>query len=321
MSMIEICLVRHAQSVSNASGVWQGQGDSPLSDEGRRQVDALRSALEQEHFQLVVSSDLSRAADTAKALGADIEHDAGWREIDVGAWEGLTMPEVVERFPEQIEALKARRIFAIGGGESWPEVFERADASLAAVRRRLPEGGKAIVFTHGGIIAALLSGLLGARERFPWPLGRMRNTARTTLRFWDDRVELVAHNDDSHVPTDLRQKYEPRHDQVLLRLVSRVADDASPSTASTDFNYAIKSARKTGAGGVVSVSGTPQQVAALVQEVGGASPNEFRFLEPEAGRSSELLISASHRMLLDYGLPSFRSEKYIAGMKSERPHV
>jgi broad specificity phosphatase PhoE len=309
MSMVEICLVRHAQSVSNAGGVWQGQGNSPLSDEGRRQVEALRRALEQEHFHLAVSSDLSRAADTAKALGAEVEHDAGWREIDVGAWEGLTMPEVAQRFPEQIEALKARRTFAIGGGESWPEVFERADASLAAVRRRLPGGAKAVVFTHGGIIAALLSGLLGARERFPWPLGRMRNSARTTLRFWDDRVELVAHNDDSHLPAELRQKYEPRHDQVLLRLRSGAGNEAGASTASTDFNYAIKSARKTGAGGVVSVSGAPQQIAALVQEVAGASPNEFRFLEPEAGHSSELLISPSHRMLLDYGLPGFRSAK------------
>ncbi|KPK16989.1 MAG: hypothetical protein AMJ62_02935, partial [Myxococcales bacterium SG8_38] len=157
MSVVEICLVRHAQSVSNASGVWQGQGDSPLSDIGWRQVEALREALRREQYHLAVSSDLSRAADTAKALGVEAEHDSAWREIDVGAWEGLTMTQVVERFPEQMAALKARRTFAIGGGESWLEVFERADTSLAALRSRLPEGGRAIVFTHGGIIAAILS--------------------------------------------------------------------------------------------------------------------------------------------------------------------
>jgi hypothetical protein len=213
------------------------------------------------------------------------------------------MEQVVERFPEQIEALKSRKTFAIGGGESWPEVFERADASLATLRRRMPEGGRAIVFTHGGIIAALLSGLLGARGRFPWPLGRMRNTGRTTIRFVQDRVELVAHNDDSHLPAELRQNYQPRPDQVLVRMTSKLGAGQAAHTATADFNSAIKSARNTGAGGLVSVSGTSQEIAALAQETSGASVNEFRFVEPSEGHASELLISASHRMLLDYGLP------------------
>jgi probable phosphoglycerate mutase len=303
MSMLEICLVRHAQSVSNAKGVWQGQGDSPLSEAGRKQVEALARALAAERWDLILSSDLSRAADTALASGASVEHDRQWREIDVGAWEGLSMEQVVDRFPEQIEALKARRTFAIGGGESWPEVFERADASLAALRRRMPEGGRAIVFTHGGIIAALLSGLLGARDRFPWPLGRMRNTGRTTLRFLEDRVELVAHNDDSHLPAEFRESYKPRPDQVLVRMSSKGGATQAENTVATDFNSAIKSARNTGAGGLVSVSGTSQEIAALAQAASGASVNDFRFVEPSEGRSSELLISEAHRMLLDYALP------------------
>jgi len=303
MSTLEVCLVRHGQSLSNAAGLWQGQGDSPLNDIGRTQVERLSAAIADKHYDLVLSSDLSRAADTAKAAGIEVEHDPAWREIDVGEWEGLTMEQVLERFPEQIEALKARRTFAIGGGESWPEVFERADASLAGLRQRLPSGGRAIVFTHGGIIAALLAGLLGARDEFPWPLGRMRNTGRTTLRFSDDRVELVSHNDDTHIPAELRQKYEPLATQVLVRLTSVTGDRKPADTGTADFNSAIKSARKTGAGGAVSVSGTSRQIAELAQETGGASVNEFRFIEPSQGCSSELLISENHRMLLDYGLP------------------
>jgi probable phosphoglycerate mutase len=303
MSTVEVCLVRHGQSVSNARGVWQGHGDSPLSDIGRTQVQGLSRALDGQRYDVVLSSDLSRAADTANASGVEVEHDRAWREIHVGDWEGLTMEQVVERFPEQIEALKARQTFAIGGGESWPEVFERADASLAALRARMPHGGRAIVFTHGGIIAALLSGLLGVRDQFPWPLGRMRNTGRTTLRFSGSRVELVSHNDDTHIPANLRQKYQPRPDQVVVRMTSIAGDSEPADTTTTDFNSAIKSARKTGAGGAVSVSGTSQQIADLAQRTAGASVNEFRFAEPPRGRSSELLISESHQMLLDYGLP------------------
>jgi probable phosphoglycerate mutase len=303
MSTVEVCLVRHGQSVSNAAGVWQGQGDSPLSDLGRTQVEGLGAALVGQRYDLVLSSDLSRAAETAKAAAVEVEHDRAWREIDVGDWEGLTMEQVVERFPEQIAALKDRRTFAIGGGESWLEVFQRADASLLALRKRMPEGGRAIVFTHGGIIAALLSGLLGVRDQFPWPLGRMRNTGRTTLRFSSGQVELVAHNDDSHIPVDLQQAYEPRPDQVVVHLTSVSGHDGTGNAATADFNSAIKSARNAGAGGVVSVSGTSHQIAELAQSTSGASTRDFRFVAPLEARSSKLLISENHQMLLDYGLP------------------
>jgi probable phosphoglycerate mutase len=304
MSTLEVCLVRHAQSVSNASGVWQGQGDSPLSEVGRRQVDALRRALHRERYDLVLSSDLSRAAETANAAGANVELDAAWREIDVGDWEGLTAEEVAQRFPEQIEALKARRTFAIGGGESWPEVFERADQALAALRGRMPSGARVIVFTHGGIIAALLAGLLGVRDRFPWPLGRMRNTGRTTLRFSAEGVELVSHNDDSHVPGPLQERHEHRTDQVVVRLTS-LGDDLS-DTAPTDLNSAIKSARKASAGGVVSVSSNSRQIAELVQGIAPSSANDFRFVAPSEGCTSDLLISEWHRLVLDYGVRFFQ---------------
>ena len=304
MSVLELSLVRHAQSVSNAAGVWQGQGDSPLSELGRSQVEALSASLDKAEYDLAVTSDLSRAAATSEALGVPVAHDRAWREIDVGAWEGLTMDQVVERFPDEIEALRNRRVFPIGGGESWPEVFARADGALRALRERLPDGGRAIVFTHGGIIAAILSGLLGVRDAFPWPLGRMRNTGRTTLRFERGRVELVSHNDDSHLQETLRQPYEPRPDQVLVRITAAEASSMPLDTAAADFNSAIKSARKTGAGGVVSLLAPAVEVAALAQEVASASSREFRFVAPTAGRSSELLISEDHRMWLDYARPS-----------------
>ena len=68
----------------------------------------------------------------------DPNQDRRWREIDVGRWEGLTMEQVIERFPEQIAALRERRTFEIGGGETWPEVFARADGALRRIRERLP---------------------------------------------------------------------------------------------------------------------------------------------------------------------------------------
>lgn len=303
MTTLEVCLVRHAESVSNATGVWQGHGDSPLSDRGRTQADALKQALAGERFDLAISSDLRRASDTAQSAGTPLELDPTWREIDVGDWEGMTMEQVVAQFPEQIAALKERQTFAVGGGESWPEVFARADGALTALRERMPQGGRVIVFTHGGIIAAILAGLLGARGHWPWPLGRMRNTGRSTLRFSGDQVELVGHNDDSHVPDPHRKPYEPRPDQVVLRLVSSGATDPTENPAGLDFNSAIKVAEVKDAGGVMSVFGKATQIAGLVQEATGSSAKDFRFVEPAKGSETDLLISKDHRMLLDYSIP------------------
>lgn len=302
MSTLEVCLVRHAESVSNAGGVWQGHGDSPLSDRGQTQADALKRALADEKYDLVVSSDLSRAADTAQSASGPLELDRTWREIDVGDWEGMTMEQVVEQFPEQIAALKERRTFAVGGGESWPEVFARADEALRALRERMPEGGRVIVFTHGGIIAAILAGLIGARSRWPWPLGRMRNTGRSTLRFTGDRVELVGHNDDSHVPEHHRKTYQPRSDQVVLKLISSDGANPTGNTAGMDFNSAIKIARAKGAGGVMSVFGSGREIAELARTSANPSTKDFHFVEPVAGSATDLLISERHHMLLDYGV-------------------
>jgi hypothetical protein len=92
----------------------------------------------------------------------------------------------------------------------------------------------------------------------------------------------------------------------VVHLSSVSADNATTVTSTADFNSEIKSARNAGAGGVVSVSGTSHQIAELAQATSGASTSKFRFLAPPDGRSSKLLISESHQMLLDYGLPTMQ---------------
>lgn len=196
---MQITFVRHGQSAANLSGQWQGQGDSPLTPLGRSQAEALASRLESERYDLVVSSDLSRAADTAVALGRNVELDPGWREVDVGAWEGLTRPEVTERFGDQIHSLARGEPVRIGGGESWPEVLERAQGALERLQARLGHGRRALVVSHGGVIHVLLSWLMGLYERRPRPIGRVANTATTTVAFHEGVRELVAFNNSSHL--------------------------------------------------------------------------------------------------------------------------
>jgi broad specificity phosphatase PhoE len=201
-SAVEITLIRHGQSVSNVTGHWQGHGDSPLSDHGVEQAQALAERLSDATFDRIIASDLSRATDTARAVGGRIgkepELRKSWREIDVGDWEGLTRAEVKERFPEQIAALKAGEPIKIGGAESWLELAQRSHRAFEALRAELEPGQRAVVFAHGGVIASLV-GLLFGVSRDKRRLGNVANTAITTIRHDGKRPTLLRYNDATHV--------------------------------------------------------------------------------------------------------------------------
>jgi probable phosphoglycerate mutase len=154
-----ILLVRHAESEWNAAGRWQGHGDPPLSERGRAQARRTAAALVGSGVEVLVSSDLRRAVETASALarvlGLEPLRDARLRELDVGAWEGLTRAEIALRHPEDLarfdrEGPDARPT----GGETLGELERRARGALASLVARHP-GRRLGIVTHLGVIRAL----------------------------------------------------------------------------------------------------------------------------------------------------------------------
>jgi probable phosphoglycerate mutase len=153
-------LCRHAESAWHAAGRWQGHGDPPLSARGREQAAALAAELLPLRFELVVTSDLGRAAETgaalARAFGVERLGCPGLRELDLGRWTGLTRPEIAARDPEALARFEAGDVAApAGGAETRNDLARRAGATLAALRARHP-GERLAVVTHLGIIRALL---------------------------------------------------------------------------------------------------------------------------------------------------------------------
>lgn len=198
---IEITFVRHGETDANAASIWQGQGDAALSATGRDQARALRDRLQGTEYDFVVSSDLVRTLQTAELAGLEPESDPGWREMDIGAWEGLTRDEVMDRFPGQLEQIAlGDRDVAMGGGESWNEFSVRIDAAIEALRSRVPPGSRVLVIAHGGVIHSALATRLGFRGARPWPIARILNAAVTELIVDDDWSHLQMLNDVRHVP-------------------------------------------------------------------------------------------------------------------------
>jgi broad specificity phosphatase PhoE len=193
-----LLLWRHGRTEWNATGRFQGQLDAPLDDLGRTQALAaaplLVAAGLSAESTVVVSSDLSRAADTAAALtallGVPLRLDARLREHGMGAWEGLTRDEVGERFPDQLADWMAGRQVRGRGGEEPGAVADRAVAALAD----LPPAAVAVVVTHGGTAGRVMERLLGIDADHRRILGPLGNCAWSELSRQGERWRLVRHN-------------------------------------------------------------------------------------------------------------------------------
>ena len=150
--------MRHGRTEWNAARRFQGQSDIPLSEEGRAQAGATAAALASVPLEAIVSSDLSRALETARAIaalhGLEVASDPRLREFAFGEWEGLTWDEIVARFPVARDmAFSSVRAYQPTGGERFDAVRARVGDVLEAHRHR--EGTVAFV-THAGALHALL---------------------------------------------------------------------------------------------------------------------------------------------------------------------
>jgi len=155
--------IRHAQSEMNAEGRWQGQADSPLSDQGRRQAEALAPRLLPERLTALVSSDLLRARETAEIVAGHltmaVHLEPGLREMDVGEWSGLPHRVIQERWPGQYARFRSGDPeVRPGGGESRRQLRERAVATFAALAERFAAERLGVV-THKGVLLSLIPGL------------------------------------------------------------------------------------------------------------------------------------------------------------------
>lgn len=271
--MKEVTLIRHGQSVSNVTGHWQGQGDSPLSDHGREQAKKLAKRVAPWRFDRVLSSDLSRAHDTGKAAAAEWgtapETDPRWREIDVGAWEGLTREEVRLTFPEQVERLSSGEAIPLGGGESWIDLSRRGVAALRDLVASLEDGQRAVVFAHGGIISMTIVGLFGLPLRKPRLFGNIANTAVTTLRFETPQTpQLVRFNDTLHLGPEPPWGVARREaGAALVELVAR--DDGADALGPVVIEAATSHASRS-----LSVRSDAEAIRGLADEV-VARPGTF----------------------------------------------
>ncbi|MGC3954272.1 MAG: histidine phosphatase family protein [Propionicimonas sp.] len=167
MTAGRVLLLRHGTTDWNTDGRFQGQADVPLNADGVALAERTAGVLAGCGATRVISSDLSRARETARpvaaALGLEIELDPRLREVDVGSWAGLDMETVGRQVPDFWPALREGRDFRRSPeGETATESGERVARALREHAAAASTEDVLLVIGHGlslRIAALLLMGL------------------------------------------------------------------------------------------------------------------------------------------------------------------
>ncbi len=195
--MTRVYLARHGETEWNAQGKYLGLTNLSLTSNGESQARALSSFLANKQIDIAYSSALIRANQTAKIVtephGLNVCKVPGLNEVDFGEWDGLTYPEIKERYPGLADDwLKRTSEVQIPGGESWLDFKTRVMGALNEILNK--NGGKNIlVVSHGGPIKTIISDILGLELTSFWKITQDRG-ALNIIEFYGEEGVITLLN-------------------------------------------------------------------------------------------------------------------------------
>ncbi|WP_018656840.1 bifunctional RNase H/acid phosphatase [Actinomadura flavalba] len=195
-------LLRHGETPLSVQKRFAGTGDHPLTERGLAQARDAAQALKGRGVDAIVSSPLTRcratAAEVADVLGLEVRVEAGFRETDFGAWEGLTFAEVGERTPEALNTWLASPDVAPPGGESFADTARRVGTALDKLKVRYRHR-TVLVVSHVTPIKLLVRAALGAPMEALFRM-HLDVASLSSVQWFDDGpASLRAFNDTHHL--------------------------------------------------------------------------------------------------------------------------
>ena len=194
-------LVRHGETEANVTNTLQGQSDVLLNETGLRQAQLVGKRLREKPFDEIWSSDLSRAAVTAREIAGtrEVKYSALLREWDLGEWVGLSWSDIAEKYPEESRQFSSGDPEAlVPGGESRRQFYDRAAQVLQWITRDFC-GKTVLCVSHGGLLRAIF--YAAAESGFHGNFLRTDNTCVCCLKYAhaSGKWQLVCWNDTSHL--------------------------------------------------------------------------------------------------------------------------
>jgi len=197
-----IIAIRHGETAWNVDTRIQGQLDVPLNATGQWQAERLALALADEGVDVLYTSDLQRAQQTAgplaRACGVEPAPEPGLRERGFGIFEGRTWAEIEQHWPDESTRWRRREPdFGPVGGETLQSFYERCVACATRLAQRHPGAVVALV-AHGGVLDCLYRAATRVELRAPrsWQLG---NASINRLLYTPQGFTLVGWADTGHL--------------------------------------------------------------------------------------------------------------------------
>jgi probable phosphoglycerate mutase len=185
-------LWRHGQTTWNLEHRFQGQADIPLDETGMAQAEYAARRLATLRPDAIFASDLSRAQQTAAALGRltglPVTLDKDLRERFGGVWEGLSDQEIRDRYPAE------RATWNPPNGEPTAVVADRVAGAITRIAAGLSDGQLAVLVSHGAALRIGMERILGLPALGIGVLGPLANCSWSVLSLRDARWRLLEYN-------------------------------------------------------------------------------------------------------------------------------
>lgn len=201
--MLKLYVVRHGQTEFNLENRMQGRIDSPLTQKGRADAEALGRYLSNIDFDLVLASPSKRAQITAELICKDrdinVQVEKDIREINMGSWEGRTKEEIMKAFPEVGDIFYNKpHLYKALEGDSYYDVQDRA---VSAVKRLAEQykAGNILMVTHTVVIRAIIACFKGRSMGELWKGPAIEGTSITLLEAENGNVSVTAIGETPHM--------------------------------------------------------------------------------------------------------------------------
>jgi len=200
--MIRLILIRHGQTTWSVEQRYQGKTDIPLDETGQRQAEALAQRFAGQRVDAIYSSDLQRAHQTAAAIaqatGVPVIPDQRLRETSFGLWEGLTYPEIQERWPQELAAWQDNPLVSLPPqGENLTQLTQRVAGAVRDVEQKHSRQVVVIV-SHGGVVRAIICHALSLPSQVFWRI-EVGAASVSELHFYGDTTTIALLNDRHHL--------------------------------------------------------------------------------------------------------------------------
>ncbi|MFZ3590219.1 histidine phosphatase family protein [Bacillus sp. DJP31] len=189
--MTTVFLIRHGETDWNVQGRLQGIQDTSLNENGTKQAHACGLFLKDLEWDVLISSPMKRAKETAYAINEHIKQEMVFeieelKELDFGEGSGMTKEELALAFPDGV----------IAGMENRDSFAERTMSALSKVLND-HSNKKVIVVAHGAVINSMLSVI--SNGEMGHGKSRVDNGGITELHYNGEKWTITSHNKVDHL--------------------------------------------------------------------------------------------------------------------------